>query len=67
MCYYDETYPVEACKWNQKVKQITFIIIDDSQLLTKYYQILLRNFNWECRQVKHGTLDKTALKILTSL
>ena len=22
MCYYDETYPVEVCKWNQKVEQI---------------------------------------------
>ena len=67
MCYYNETYPVKVCKWNQKVKQITFIIIDNSQLITKYYQLLQRNFNWERRQIKHEALDKTTLKILTLL
>ena len=27
MYYHDETYPVEVCKWNQKVEQITFILL----------------------------------------
>ena len=32
MWYYGETYPIEVCKWNQKVEKITFMII---QLHTK--------------------------------
>ena len=63
MWYHGETYPIEVCKWNQKVEQITFMII---QLHTKYYQLLLRNVNWQRTQAKHGTLDKTALQILIS-
>ena len=27
MHFYDETYPVEVCKWNQKVEQITLILL----------------------------------------
>ena len=26
MYYCDETYPVELCKWNQKVEQIIFML-----------------------------------------
>ena len=49
MWYHGETYSIEVCKWNQKVEQITFMII---QLDTKYYQLLLKNVNWQRTQTK---------------
>ena len=55
--------PNRGMQMESKSRKITFMII---QLHTKYYQLLLRNVNWQRTQTKHGTLDKTALQILTS-